>query len=419
MICLYGLGTNRFSVSFGDLDSNNDLTVTSYVTHTMITLTSNGMGSALYHTHEIIFIRNGTANYMFDGMSIAGGWTGSDTDWHCGTDLLGRGQFGKPGADEFPPRDLRGYQHGLCQLRRRVPTAILSQRSVRPIRVGRSSLPHSSTNTAVTDISPDTALLPLATTLAANQFMLGQRTVERAGKPSRLTSDGDGSNGERRLHYGNTTTPQSGRSWNQFDRFFRLNQRTVVGTNYHFRAVVSNAFGVVNGTNQTFNLGVFLPGVTTQPADQLTSTSARFNGLVNPQGWPTVAWFEWGTTIGYGNVTVPQPAGSGISAVGVSNVIGSLLGEVTTTFASWPATSSGSQRGPTSRSLPAPLSRPISPACLGVFESSVAWGDYDNDGRLDFLLTGLTISGGPVSQLWRNTGSGFTNVTHVRRPAGS
>jgi hypothetical protein len=40
---------------------------------------------------------------------------------------------------------------------------------------------------------------------------------------------------------------------------------------------------------------------------------------------------------------------------------------------------------------------------------SVAWGDYDNDGRLDFLLTGLTFSN-DVSQLWRNTGSGFTNV---------
>ena len=45
----------------------------------------------------------------------------------------------------------------------------------------------------------------------------------------------------------------------------------------------------------------------------------------------------------------------------------------------------------------------------GVYESSVAWGDYDNDGRLDFLLTGSTGSG-YISQLWRNTGSGFTNV---------
>ena len=46
----------------------------------------------------------------------------------------------------------------------------------------------------------------------------------------------------------------------------------------------------------------------------------------------------------------------------------------------------------------------------GVFEGSVAWGDYDNDGRLDILITGQTTNGQPISQIWRNTGSGFTNI---------
>jgi hypothetical protein len=48
----------------------------------------------------------------------------------------------------------------------------------------------------------------------------------------------------------------------------------------------------------------------------------------------------------------------------------------------------------------------------GVFDGSVAWGDFDNDGRLDFLVTGLTNLTSPfaISQVWRNTGSGFTNV---------
>src|SRR6185369_16463983 len=45
---------------------------------------------------------------------------------------------------------------------------------------------------------------------------------------------------------------------------------------------------------------------------------------------------------------------------------------------------------------------PISiPGLSAVYIGSVAWGDYDNDGRLDFLLTGY--GGSPyVSQLWRN-----------------
>jgi len=49
------------------------------------------------------------------------------------------------------------------------------------------------------------------------------------------------------------------------------------------------------------------------------------------------------------------------------------------------------------------------PGLVGVFVSSVAWSDYDQDGRLDFLLEGLSANGF-ISQLWRNTGNGFTNV---------
>src|SRR6185436_16460804 len=68
----------------------------------------------------------------------------------------------------------------------------------------------------------------------------------------------------------------------------------------------------------------------------------------------------------------------------------------------------------------------VAPGLPGVYVRSVAWGDYDNDGRLDFLLTGgiprpsdldddypyLT----PIAQLWRNTGSGFVNVTATVLP---
>jgi len=39
---------------------------------------------------------------------------------------------------------------------------------------------------------------------------------------------------------------------------------------------------------------------------------------------------------------------------------------------------------------------------------SVAWGDYDNDGRLDILLTGFSASGS-IAQVWRNTRTGFVN----------
>jgi hypothetical protein len=49
----------------------------------------------------------------------------------------------------------------------------------------------------------------------------------------------------------------------------------------------------------------------------------------------------------------------------------------------------------------------------GVLYSSVALGDYDNDGNLDILLTGTTngFGSGAITELWRNLGNGtFTNV---------
>ncbi len=56
----------------------------------------------------------------------------------------------------------------------------------------------------------------------------------------------------------------------------------------------------------------------------------------------------------------------------------------------------------------------VAPNLPGAFWSTVAWGDYDNDGRLDFLLTGY--NGGSFSQIWRNTGYGFANVTTTVAP---
>ncbi|MBU2508691.1 MAG: DUF2341 domain-containing protein, partial [Bacteroidetes bacterium] len=46
----------------------------------------------------------------------------------------------------------------------------------------------------------------------------------------------------------------------------------------------------------------------------------------------------------------------------------------------------------------------------GVYSSSVAWGDYDNDGDLDILLTGYNSSLVAISKIYQNTGSSFTEV---------
>ena len=48
-------------------------------------------------------------------------------------------------------------------------------------------------------------------------------------------------------------------------------------------------------------------------------------------------------------------------------------------------------------------------ALTGVYLGSVAWGDYDNDGDLDILLTGFDLDGNSVAKVYRNDGGGFVD----------
>jgi predicted nucleotidyltransferase len=53
----------------------------------------------------------------------------------------------------------------------------------------------------------------------------------------------------------------------------------------------------------------------------------------------------------------------------------------------------------------------IGAGLVGVAQSSVAWGDYDNDGKLDILLTGFTASPNRASKVYHNNGNGtFTDI---------
>ena len=50
----------------------------------------------------------------------------------------------------------------------------------------------------------------------------------------------------------------------------------------------------------------------------------------------------------------------------------------------------------------------------GVANSSAAWGDFDNDGDLDILLSGRLVSGGFTSRIYRNNGNNtFAEVTDI------
>jgi alpha-tubulin suppressor-like RCC1 family protein len=72
-------------------------------------------------------------------------------------------------------------------------------------------------------------------------------------------------------------------------------------------------------------VGTVAPNVTTNAATSVTSTGATIQGLVNPNGFETVAYFEWRELPGGGLSGTPvQPIGAGNADVAVIQVINGL-----------------------------------------------------------------------------------------------
>jgi BspA type Leucine rich repeat region (6 copies) len=83
-------------------------------------------------------------------------------------------------------------------------------------------------------------------------------------------------------------------------------------------------------TRERLPLG--LSQVSTLPATAVSTNSAALNGSVSPNGWPTIAWFQWGATSSYGNVTSATALGSGTTALPLSAPLAGLTLGVTYHF---------------------------------------------------------------------------------------
>jgi hypothetical protein len=149
------------------------------------------------------------------------------------------------------------------------------------------------------------------------------------------------------------------------------------------------------------------PDVQTLPAS-VTGTTATLNGTANPQGLPTSVWFEWGATTSYGTTTPEQAVGSGLVNTNFNQVLTGLLA-TQYHFRSVASNSIGTTYGANQTFTP-PLFTPAQANLTPIEFGTVAWGDSDNDGRLDLLLSGCLSEGiTAVTECWTNTGSGFSN----------
>ena len=83
--------------------------------------------------------------------------------------------------------------------------------------------------------------------------------------------------------------------------------------------------GELETPSATVTIAIVSPiGIFTRPATDITLASAKLNGFISPNGFPTTAWFEWGTNTSYGQSTTPMDTGSGIGVIHLSQPIAGL-----------------------------------------------------------------------------------------------
>ncbi|HMF41847.1 MAG TPA: hypothetical protein VKQ32_14315 [Polyangia bacterium] len=177
---------------------------------------------------------------------------------------------------------------------------------------------------------------PTMTTSPATSVASTSASLNGAGNPNgagatswfRINNSDPGSCNDTfgtRIPSSGATTLGSGRSLVSYgfntSSYFTLQP----GTTYWYCAIGSNAYGTGFGAVVTFTTPPVLPQVTTNPASNLTSTTATINGGAIPGGASTTGWFRYsntnpglcsdtfgtripatgGTDLGAGNASVP------------------------------------------------------------------------------------------------------------------
>jgi Ca2+-binding RTX toxin-like protein len=102
-------------------------------------------------------------------------------------------------------------------------------------------------------------------------------------------------------------------------------------TTYHYRLVAMSVAGTATGLDRTFTTAA-LPTAKTKPASSISSTSARLNGTIDPNGRASEWWFEFGETTSYGKATSKRSGGRGVKDVSVSRTVSGLTRDRTYHF---------------------------------------------------------------------------------------
>lgn len=115
-----------------------------------------------------------------------------------------------------------------------------------------------------------------------------------------------------------TVSQNSGSGYNQLNFSFIVTNLQA-NTTYYFRVAAQNQYGTVYGNTVSFFTGsqggTNAPVVVNQIASNTTTNSAALTGTVQPNGSPTSAWFDYGTTTALGQQSAIQNIGNSTNAV--------------------------------------------------------------------------------------------------------
>lgn len=185
------------------------------------------------------------------------------------------------------------------------------------------------------------------------------------------------------------------------------------GTTYHYRTVATNEYGITVSADAVFST-TSEPFATTLIAIATNLTSVTFAAVINPNGQATTAYFEYGLTTNYGFITAFTNVGNGPGNLNFTQSVSGLQPGTVYNFRVVAANATAATNG-LNRSVRTSL--PFTNVALRLppllLNGAVAWGDYNNDGRLDLIVCGATnTSTGllPVTRLYRNDGTNFTEL---------
>ncbi|HKU73552.1 MAG TPA: zinc-dependent metalloprotease family protein [Pyrinomonadaceae bacterium] len=142
------------------------------------------------------------------------------------------------------------------------------------------------------------------------------------------------------------------------------------------------------------------PIATTAAASNINLTSATLNGTVNPNGSPTDAWFEWGTSANLSNFnsTDSQGMGAGTDNAPLSMILNNLSGNTTYYFRIAASNSGGTTKGTIHSfiTIPTPILLTEENSNKAIAFDSVTWmrdpfsittvNNFSLDGRTRIML---------------------------------